>query len=284
MASARTIADAVNRLAAAFEAAGLDSPRLDARLLVAHALSLDPAQVFMRGDEVLTDPQSVALDAVKARRLAREPVGRILGYREFYGKEYFLGPATLEPRPDSETLVDAALKQRKPKQVANILDLGTGSGCLLLAILDEWPEAAGLGIDRAPDAIAIARINAERLGLASRALFQPGDWCGGLSGRFNLIVSNPPYIRTGDLARLEPEVLHFDPRLALDGGDDGLATYRAFLPQLMDHLAPDGVVLLEVGFDQAEAVAALCAGHGLKKTAFHSDIAGIARVVEATVS
>jgi release factor glutamine methyltransferase len=279
----QTIVKAVNSLAAAFSAAGLDTSRLDARLLVAHAVEMDPAQVFMRGQETYTEAQAATLDQVKARRLAREPVGRIVGHREFYGKEFLLGPATLEPRPDSETVVDAALKYRRPNKIARVLDLGTGTGCLLLSILGEWPEASGLGIDLAPNAVDVARTNAERLGLTPRATFQTGDWCAGLTERFDMIVSNPPYIATSVLAGLEPEVVRFDPQLALDGGEDGLAAYRAFLPQLTDHLAPNGVVLLEVGFDQAESVAELCATYGFAKTTFHYDLGGIARVVAAAV-
>jgi release factor glutamine methyltransferase len=284
MAATRTIAGAVNDLAAAFGAAGLDTPRLDARLLIAETLKLDPAQVFARGDEHIDADQAAALEAIKSRRLAHEPVGRILGRREFYGREYLLGPATLEPRPDSETLVDAALKHRRVKQPARILDLGAGTGCLLLSILGEWPEATGIGVDLSHDAVDVARTNAERLDLASRAVFQTGDWCAGLACDFSMIVSNPPYIATAELAALAPEVQLFDPRLALDGGGDGLAAYRAFLPKLADHLAPGGVVLLEVGIDQADSVAMLCMKQGFRKTAFHRDLAGIARVVEATVA
>jgi release factor glutamine methyltransferase len=284
MAAPRTISETVGDLTQVFAAAGIESARLDARVLTAHVLGLEPTQLFMRGLEAFPREQAAALDAVKQRRLAREPVARIRGYREFFGKDYLIGPDTLEPRPDSETIIEAAQKlaPRLPADGSRrILDLGTGTGCLLLSILSLWPQAAGVGIDIAQGAVDMARKNAARLGLAERARFQAGDWCGGLSERYDLIVANPPYIADEEMAGLAPEVARFDPMRALAGGVDGLVAYRAFVPALAQHLSPGGIVLLEVGARQAMPVSALCAAHGLGETAFHADLAGVSRVVEA---
>jgi release factor glutamine methyltransferase len=279
-----TIGDVVTELAAAFADAGFASPRLDARVLVGHVLGLEPSKLFARAADPFPGARRADMDMVKSRRLAHEPVGRIRGYREFFGQDYLLGPDTLEPRPDSETLVEAALTQIPlfAGRAVRILDLGTGTGCLLLAILSHWPEASGVGIDIALGAVAIATENAARLELARRALFQTGDWLTGVSGRFDLIVSNPPYIAERKRAALARDVTHYDPPRALFAGADGLSAYKTFVPDLEQHLAPGGIVFLEVGQGQAKSVAALCAAHGLAKTAFQADLAGVQRVVSAT--
>ncbi len=278
-----TIGETVSDLTLRFAAAGIDNPRLDARVLTAHVLDLPPEGLFSRAGDPFPTAQAAALDAVVARRLRREPVSRIRGFREFYGLDFQIGPATLDPRPDTETIVEAALRLRVPGKAAQILDLGTGSGCILLAILSAWPEARGVGIDLAADAVEVARGNANRLGLAQRATFVQGDWCEGLIGRFDVIVSNPPYIPDGDIPSLEPEVCDFEPPAALRGGKDGLDAYRALAPQFPARLEAGGTVLLEVGQGQAQDVAEILAAHELPHAAFYEDLGGVTRVVAASV-
>jgi release factor glutamine methyltransferase len=217
-----------------------------------------------------------------ARRLGREPVSRILGRRGFWTLDLALGPATLDPRPDSETVVEAVLAALpEPRAPLRLLDFGTGSGCLLLALLVELPTATGLGIDRSLAALEIARANARAAGLAGRAAFVQADWGGPLAGRFEVIVTNPPYIPSGDIAGLQPEVADFDPRLALDGGDDGLDCYRALVPDIARLLAPGGVAALEVGRGQAAAVGAMLTAAGLESLGARRDLGGVERCVTA---
>jgi release factor glutamine methyltransferase len=287
MTAVQTIGAAVTDLSTAFAAAGIESARLDARILVGHVLGLDPAQLFARANDPFPAACVPALEDAKRRRLAHEPVARVRGFREFYGRTFRLGPATLEPRPDSETLIDAALALRKrfpAERAIRILDLGTGTGCLLLTLIAEWPGSSGVGVDLAPAAIDVARANAVQLGLQDRAAFRVGDWCDGITERFDLIVANPPYISTPDLSTLAAEVSGFDPVLALDGGADGLSAYGRLIPQLPAHLVRDGQILLEVGLDQAAAVAQLCLRYGFTETAIHRDLSGVQRVIQASMT
>jgi release factor glutamine methyltransferase len=279
--SAATIGETVAALTARFEAADLGTPRLDARVLVAHALGAAPAALFARAAEAFPEEHRAVLDAATQRRLRREPVSRILGMREFWGLTFEIGPATLDPRPDTETLVEAALRYRMPGCPARLLDLGTGSGCILLALLSAWPEAKGTGVDVSGDALAVAARNARRLGLEARATFVQGDWCDPVCGRFDLVVANPPYVTDAEMAALPPEVAAFDPAAALRGGPDGLDAYRRIVPRLPGLLAGGGAALLEVGRGQADAVAALLAVDGLSEIRFHRDLADVARVVAA---
>jgi release factor glutamine methyltransferase len=221
------------------------------------------------------------LDAMIARRLAGEPVDRIVGRRGFWTLDLAVRPDVLSPRSDTETVVRAALSAARawPRRVRRILDLGTGSGAILLALLAELPEATGLGIDRSEAAMALARENAERTGLGARARFHIGDWTTGLAETFDIVVSNPPYIPTGALAGLDREVRDHDPPLALDGGADGLDSYRALMPGLRAALAPDGVAALEFGDGQGPAVGALAAAAGLRVMAFHNDLSGLERAI-----
>ena len=193
MSQAWSIGRAVNELTAAFEAAGLDTPRLDARILVGHAVKLEPSLLFARGERILAGAEATLVRDFAARRLRHEPVSRITGQRGFWGLDFAITPDTLDPRPDTETIVSAVLGVKAQVPTPRILDLGTGSGCILLAILKDWPEATGIGIDISPGAVAAATANASHLGLADRARFQPGTWCGGLAERFDIIVSNPPF-------------------------------------------------------------------------------------------
>ena len=243
--------------------AGIESPVVDARLLVCHALGIDRLN-FLRDPHCLIGDSNLALEAAVSRRLAREPVSRIVGERAFFGRIFRVSPATLDPRPDSETLVVAALELAergnavRKGQALHMLDLGTGTGCILLTLLAELPAATGVGVDISPEALVVAQENAARLGVADRAKFVVGNWGTELTGPFDLIVSNPPYIRHGDLTGLAPEVIAYDPVLALDGGPEGLDAYGDILTSLPP-LAADGAVLFEVGSGQADAVSALLA-------------------------
>ncbi len=299
----------------ALGAAGAQNPRLDARLLVGHGLGLDRVAIVSQPDRILDDMEQAHLRDIIGRRIRREPVARILGFREFWGLRFGLNDATLEPRPDSETLIEVALVALSfrnegglnpialrwqdnpmwPRVRANmrhtgpcplplrILDLGTGTGCLLLALLSECPNATGLGVDLDPAAVVQAERNARDLGLADRAAFQQGDWVQGLSEKFDLILCNPPYIASPDIPALMPEVRDHDPICALDGGADGLAPYRFLIPQMGAFLTTDGLALLEVGIHQAEPVGDLFRAHGFSTT-IHQDLAGIDRCVLASLT
>ncbi|HZU89898.1 MAG TPA: peptide chain release factor N(5)-glutamine methyltransferase [Stellaceae bacterium] len=278
----RTIAEWLGEAAAVLSEAGFAEPRRQARRLTAAALDLTPAELLARSESPLPARALERCRAMLARLAAGEPLSRILGRREFWGLEFALSAATLDPRPDSETVV-AAVRQRLEGNGADrrFLDLGTGSGCLLLALLTEFPQALGVGVDIAAEAVATARHNALRLGLGARALFYVGDWAEALAGRFDAIVANPPYIATAALADLPRAVACFDPRRALDGGADGLAAYRALAPAVPVLLAPGGLFACEIGAGQAPAVAAILTENGLASAGFVRDLAGIERVLVA---
>lgn len=259
--------------------AKIDSPLFDARLLVSHALRLDYVELLSQSDRALSAKEMQKIESLIARRMAHEPVGRILGEREFWSLSFGLNEATLEPRPDSETLVEVALKNLRGKPLPRILDLGTGTGCLLLSLLHELPEATGIGIDIAPRAVEQATSNAKNLGLSSRATFKAGNWLEGITDKFDVIISNPPYIPAGDIPSLMPEVRDHDPLRALDGGKDGLEIYRLLASQLPHFLKPEGFVIFEVGMGQADDVAALCHKAGLTGITKHKDLNGVERCV-----
>lgn len=267
--------DVVRALAARFTAARIDAPGADARHLVAAALGIDSAGLIATADAAVTPREADAIGRLAARRLDREPVSRILGRRWFYGLELDIGPATLDPRPETETLVDGVLATLSAEAAAaadagrptergpRILDLGTGSGAILIALLSAMPRATGVGVDISEAALAVAWRNAERHGVADRARLQRGSWLDGLDGEvFDLIVSNPPYIARDVIGTLDPEVRCFDPRVALDGGADGLDAYRAIISRVGAHLAAEGLLVLEVGDGQAADVVRLFAGSG----------------------
>jgi len=283
-----TVSGAVLGARRRFAEAGLETPELDARVLVGHALGLDRVGMISDGNRPLTPEEGARIDALVVRRLAREPVGRILGYREFWGLRFALGPETLEPRPDSEAIVEAALDavSAGPGRAARmrIADLGTGSGCLLVALLSELPSAFGVGIDIGPGAVRVARENAVANGVADRAGFVLSHWSDALSGGFDVVVSNPPYITSEECAVLPREVAGFDPAAALDGGADGLDSYRAILDDVARVLAPSGTLVLELGAGQCEAVSRLARDRGLLPGEARRDLAGIDRALAITVS
>lgn len=266
-------------LAARFRAAGIEEPEADARVLVRHVTGVDPALPGLAAQRPLAADEAETVEALAARRLAREPVARIVGVREFFGLAFALNAACLVPRPDTETVVEAALAVLPADRPLRVLDLGTGPGTILLAILHERPEARGLGIDLSAEALEVARANATALGLAGRADFRQGDWTFGLDGAFDLIISNPPYIPSLDCETLQAEVREHDPRLALDGGPDGLVAYRAILAAAGPLLAPGGHVVLEIGIGQAMDVARLAREAGLSLKGLASDLAGIPRAL-----
>lgn len=277
-----TVREVRRLLAQRFLRAGSASPGLDARLLVEGTVGaehLDPSMI-------LTAEALARLDDVSARRIAGEPVWRILGEREFWGLRFRLSPATLEPRPDSETIVEAALAQlasRREEDLA-LLDLGTGTGCLLIALLCELKQAHGLGVDLSEEACRTAAGNAALNGVDGRATFRQGNWTEGLDGRFDLIVSNPPYIPTPEIATLSVEVREHDPVLALDGGADGLGPYRLFSATLQPLLAPGGVIVLEIGAGQGPDVVALMRSGGFEFRGSRNDLGGHERALVFTLA
>lgn len=278
---------AYQRLARRFGAAGLASPELDARLLVLEATGLDHAGFIARPQALLAPRQAAALEAMAAARLARRPVSRILGRREFYGRDFRLGPDTLDPRPDSETLIDYVLgwarASGRSEAPLRVLDLGTGSGILIATLLAELPQAVGIGSDLSAGALEQARMNADMLGVGKRARWLRSDWCSAIDGTFDVIVSNPPYIATGELDGLEPEVRAGDPLLALNGGADGLVAYRAIAGAVGGLLETDGLAAFEVGEGQHAAVREIFCTAGLQPHPFGGgaalDLAGRVRVL-----
>lgn len=310
----------------------IDNPELDARLLICHALGIDRAQLISQSERLLTPDEIVNIESLMERRIAHESVARIIGQREFWSLPFGLNEATLEPRPDSETLVEvtlkvlhgrhsgenrnpAALSERKDctfnqrsyntnshnlltdsldpgfrgddakKQISNyrILDIGTGTGCLLLSLLHELPHATGVGLDISPRAVEQAQNNALALGLTERADFRVNNWLDGLAEKFDIILSNPPYIRSAVIPTLAPEVKKYDPLRALDGGSDGLAPYRILIPQLPQHLNSHGFAVFEIGYDQAEQVSTLFTQAGFRHVALHKDLGGNPRCITASI-
>jgi release factor glutamine methyltransferase len=279
----QTVETARRNLAARFKSGAIDSPELDARILVGAALGLDLSGMIAAATRPVTAAEAARLEDFAGRRLKGEPVARILGSREFWGLPLQLSAATLVPRPDTETVVALALQMLRAGPGADrprIADLGTGSGAILLALLSELPDAMGVGTDISAAALRTASANARNLGLARRAAFVACDYASALSGPFDLIVSNPPYIRSAEINDLASEVRDHDPLCALDGGSDGLDAYRALVPQAVRLLAPGGGLALEVGHDQSADVEQLMAAAGLTlRGPPRTDLAGIPRAV-----
>jgi release factor glutamine methyltransferase len=273
---------ALEDCAATLKAAGFQEPRRQARRLLAYARAVSAAEVFAHPEKELTGAETTRL-AEMLRRLARhEPLSRIVGVREFWGLDFLLSADTLDPRPESECVVEAVLARLPDRSAPHrFLDLGTGTGCLLLALLSEFPRAGGLGVDVAAGAAATAQHNAQLLGLGERAHFIAADWASAIDARFDAVVANPPYIASGAIAGLMPEVRDHDPHRALDGGCDGLAAYRAIAADLPRLLPKGGFFVAEIGAGQADAILAILQHSGLKLDGLSPDLAGITRVVAA---
>lgn len=269
----RALADAVARL----RVAGIEDPARDGRILLAHALQLAPDRLTRDMPDILDTAQLAAFEVAIAARIARRPVAQITGQRLFWGRSFHVTADTLDPRPDTEALVAEALAE----PFSRILDLGTGTGCILLSCLADRPGASGMGVDLSPAALAVAAGNAQALGLADRADLRLSDWFAAVDGRFDLIVSNPPYIAADELPGLAPEVRDWEPHLALSPGGDGLDPYRHLAAHAGAHLAPEGRILLEIGPTQGQAVAGLLAAAGFGAIRILPDLDGRDRVVAA---
>ena len=276
-------AEALRFVIEALEEEGIAEARNDARFLLLHALSLSPTDLALHPEAAVGAAAIEPIDEAIQRRRSGEPVARILGEWEFWGLRFLLSPHALVPRPDTETLVETALRVVADRLRSwRILDLGTGSGCILVALLRELPNARGIGTDLSLGAVRTAQVNAAENGVGGRAAFARADWCEALQGPFDLIASNPPYIASDVIPGLAVEVRRHDPPMALDGGSDGLAAYRAILGQIALRptlLAADGAVILEIGHDQSEAVTGLGTALGFTRIDVGHDLAGKARVV-----
>lgn len=274
---------AVAEARARFSAAGLADAAIEARMLIGGLLGLSNTEVFTGGDRLLTEVEQEKIAQAVERRLKREPVHRILGIREFHGMELLISKETLEPRPDTEILVDSMLPHVRRivagKGSALLLDIGTGTGAIALSFLKECPQLSGVGSDISQDALETAARNAERLGMAARFQTVRSAWFENISGRFDIIASNPPYIRSDVISALEPEVRDFDPLAALDGGPDGLDAYRAIAAEAGNFLQEDGVLGVEIGFDQKRAVTDIFASHGFVLREAVRDYGGNDRVL-----
>ena len=267
------------------ELAGIESARTDARLLMGQVLGGGAERVLAEKGRALTAEEAAQFEAFIARRLTREPISQIRGTREFWSLDFKVTNATLTPRPDTETLIEVVLDhvESPPDRV---LDLGTGSGCILLALLSEWSEAMGVGVDASADALAVAGENAQALNMAARAQFvhtdwTQGDWARDLGGPFDVVVSNPPYIPAGDIDGLDVDVRDFEPLGALVGGADGLDAYRTLVKSVPHLIIPGGFLAFEVGIDQVDDVASLMTDAGFKVLEMRKDLGGIARTVVA---
>jgi release factor glutamine methyltransferase len=273
-------AEALARLAETFEACGIEDPKREAGLTLCAASGVAPVALIVAPQEPVGST-AARIEEFAARRAAREPLSRIVGKREFWGLTLAIAPQVLDPRPETETIVDATLRllggQREER--LRVLDLGVGSGALLCALLIEFVHARGVGVDISSGAADVARRNIEACGLAGRAKIRVGDWTKGLDGRFDLIVSNPPYVPSAELSRLPREVRNFDPRLALDGGKDGLDAYRRILPEARSLLAAGAWLVVEIGASQAADVLAIAKRCGFVDARIDKDLAGLDRVV-----
>jgi release factor glutamine methyltransferase len=283
-----SVAEATQLMAQSFSLAGIDDAKVDARALLCHALRIDRARLVADSERILEACEIAAISALAARRLKREPVSRIRGRKDFWTLTLGVTPAVLTPRPETETVVEAALdaidRDGLKKEKLRILDIGTGSGALLLALLSDLPNAVGLGTDISIAALETARANAERNALSARCKFVACDIAAGVRGIFDLVVSNPPYVPRGDIAALTPEVRDYAPALALDGGPDGLDGYRAIAGVARALLAPAGRLIVELGVGQEPAVRALFTNADLKVTVARKDLAGIPRALVAELN
>ncbi len=274
----KTINQIYREIKSDFERAGLDTPDLDARFLIEGALDLTHESFLLKSEEVISEDQEKTLIGYAGRRLAYEPVSKILGQKYFWKSCFKVTLQTLDPRPDSETLIEAALECAPNSRL--ILDCGTGSGCLLLSLLQEWPQARGIGLDISPDAVSVAAVNARDLALEQRVAFYPVSWeCYQPGQKFDLVISNPPYIAETEKPRLSPEVTLYDPAMALFGGEDGLGAYRSLAAAMPQMLAPGGTIIFEIGYDQANTVTEIMDNFGYQLISLKKDLGQRDRVL-----
>jgi len=287
-----TVGEALGAAGRKLRAAGIDQPGLDGRLLLGYALDVSQTELILRHDDLLETRAGRRFEALVYRRAGGEPVSRIFGRREFYGRRFRLDPAVLDPRGDTETVVECALELARRQTLVQaenegrhfrLLDLGTGSGAILLTLLAEWPEATGIGVDISAAALRIAALNAVDLGVWERCEFVCSDWDAALAGGYDFILCNPPYIASAQIDRLDPDVAVFDPRQALDGGADGLDAYRAVAKLAAGRLADGGWLLVEIGQGQGQEVTTIFSNAGLVCCAPRPDLSGIDRVIAARV-
>ena len=272
-----TVAEVVAQAVAELRAAGIQGAQRDVRALTAYALGVDASSIVLLGPDVFDAASAQRLNAALARRLQREPVSKIIGRRQFWGREFHISSAVLDPRPETETLIVEALQ--RPAQ--RVLDLGTGSGILAVTLIAEWPAARALATDISLAALTVASHNATHLGVVDRIEFLQSDWFGAVEGTFDLIIANPPYISADEMVRLDRDVRDFDPHLALSPGGDGLDAYRAIVAAAPVHLSPQGRMIVEIGYRQGEAVLRLLDQAGFTALACHRDLAGRDRVISA---
>jgi release factor glutamine methyltransferase len=275
-----TVEELLREARARLQTAGVDGAALDARVLVGEALRLDMAGLVAAGRQAVGGEEAAAAMGFVERRAAGEPVARILGRREFFGREFRLSAETLVPRPETEEVVEAALAELRGRREAVVVDVGTGTGAILVTLLAEHSGLRGIATDISADALSTARRNAAAHGVADRAAFVLGSYLDALGGPFDLVVANPPYIASGEIAGLQHEVRGFDPRPALDGGEDGLDAYRAILARAPTALARGGALVLEIGHDQGPAVAGLASDAGFSAEV-RRDLGGRDRIVVA---
>lgn len=275
-----TIKDVLKWAIQTLQSFNIESAAQDARILTAHVLQCSIEQLLANSQKPISNEQLSLIDSIVARRAKHIPVAQLIGKREFFGLEFQVTKDTLDPRPDSETLIELALELFPDRNAPlNILDLGTGTGCLVLTLLHLYPNATGVGVDMSQSALAVARHNAARI--APQAQFIESRWCEKVTGMFNLIISNPPYIETGAIEYLMPEVRDHEPRSALDGGADGLHEYRQIIAEAQNYLTPGGILLLEIGQGQETAITELFKAHSLKPLAQKKDLGGIIRALAA---
>ena len=268
--------------------AAIDSADLEARMILTHVTGVSVADLILNPDRAVQDDHMQTINGIVARRVQREPLSKILGEKEFWGLPFTVSADVLDPRPDTETIIEAAIRRFRDNPPQRILDLGTGSGCLIISLLHEFPDAHGVAVDISVDALGIAKTNADKNGVLDRCTFHESDWIESLSAgdadsdteKYDLIVSNPPYIPNQDIENLSAEVQNHDPILALDGGNDGLNAYKKIIPALNSQMHADGIALLEVGISQAEDVVRIVKDTGLSVRGVHADLGGIPRVVE----
>lgn len=273
------VAAAHRALAAALRDAGFDTAALDARLLLQGVLTCDASDLARNPERLLSKDEAEQVSDVAHQRLAHKPVSRIFGRREFYGRDFVINERVLDPRADSETLIEAALAHLPNGCEARVLDLGTGSGCLLLTLLAEREKTSGVAADVSPHALRVARDNAERLGVTERVEFVESDWFKNITGAFDVVVSNPPYLTPGEMEFLDRNVADYDPHLALYGGADGLTPYKLICAEAENFLVPNGWLIFEIGALQARAVSRMMRETGYANVSVRQDLAGRDRVV-----